>query len=720
MLPRSNQGFSTEIIFSYAAIGLKHLRLMALLIALSLLLGLTYYTYARSVYHARSLVRVERLDRPMDRSVGASAVFIDSTDQALLREFTADHLIIRTAARLGVQATRAGLNRDHIKKLDVKFNSQGDIVVEIWPYSEAWANDWARVMVEEYLHYRDEKRQEQREQVVQSFTQELTQIRGKIDESLEQKHDLRDSSDTSRLLIDFEQLNDVPKQLLAVNRRLATMDRARQALTNPAYDTITRLAMFDFEDETSAPQASLSVGKIVADTTAPDGSAKTVVVPSMINPVGQPWQDLEREHRRLSGQLRLLQGTYGAGHPRMVALSKQRDEVSRALELELEAVVQRFNLHYAHLRDRRIELEGKLPQLREATRRHERSVQDLARADAGQLAWSSMQDQMTKFMSALSFWADKERVALQFMGHLEIKDFPVSPHRMKTALAALLLGLGLAVSMPLLLTYLDTTVTNPVELEQDLSIEPLGFVADWRNKPATSSTKIEDKERLDLHEQFRSIRTSLQLRANQSDQRRVLLIASALPGEGKTTIATNIARSFAQKGERTLLIDADLYRGSLHRSFKVSSQPGLSGLIQKRSSALNATVTIEPCLDLLPCGDRLRTGADLLDSRYFEAEMNALRARYDRVVIDSPPILGLPETLLLQRQADAVVLVVASELTPMQAVRDALTALRANKDNVEGFILNRVNFSSPQYRYRYYYYSNDYYAKYANAGAGSA
>jgi capsular exopolysaccharide synthesis family protein len=169
-------------------------------------------------------------------------------------------------------------------------------------------------------------------------------------------------------------------------------------------------------------------------------------------------------------------------------------------------------------------------------------------------------------------------------------------------------------------------------------------------------------------------------------------------------------------GEKTLLIDADLRRGWLHRVFNQRSAPGLSNiLVQNLDWREVIRTTDRENLMLITCGKHLDGATELIGSPAFERLLQEFRQEFKRIIIDTPPILGLSETAMLQRLVDGVVLVVWCGRTPARYVKTAVEILQANHANFFGFVLNRLDLSvsSNYYNYyNYYYYSYHYYKSY--------
>ena len=216
-----------------------------------------------------------------------------------------------------------------------------------------------------------------------------------------------------------------------------------------------------------------------------------------------------------------------------------------------------------------------------------------------------------------------------------------------------------------------------------------------------------------LIENFRVVRTNLLAMGTLSKTPHVTMVTSAMPKEGKTVVSSNLAISFSQTGSRTLLIDTDLRRGRLHRLFGLRKSPGLSDYLLGKASLEDV---IRPSgkenLSILSAGQHVEAGTELIGSVIFNDLMARLRNEYDRIIMDTPPVLGLSETSVLQAHVDGVLFVIWSGRTPIRNMKTAIDILVANGANFYGFILNRLDLSSTTNYYQYYYYSSDYYHSY--------
>jgi capsular exopolysaccharide synthesis family protein len=183
-----------------------------------------------------------------------------------------------------------------------------------------------------------------------------------------------------------------------------------------------------------------------------------------------------------------------------------------------------------------------------------------------------------------------------------------------------------------------------------------------------------------------------------------LLITSTGPHEGKSLVATNLALSLAQTGRKTLIIDADMRRPTVHTMLTRSRTPGLSGIANPQWRAHDAIVaTAIPNLWLLPAGEAPANPAELLSSAAFAVFLQAIAAAYDWVVIDSPPVMAVTDASLIGHLATGVVFVVGSELTSGETAVNALEKLHSGRARFVGAVLNRVRLERDPFFYAHHY-----------------
>jgi Mrp family chromosome partitioning ATPase len=156
-----------------------------------------------------------------------------------------------------------------------------------------------------------------------------------------------------------------------------------------------------------------------------------------------------------------------------------------------------------------------------------------------------------------------------------------------------------------------------------------------------------------------------------------------------------------------------LRRGRLHRAFGCEAKPGLSDVLRERASLDQAfRPTARPNLTIMTCGKHLNSAPELLGNAAFTQLMQDLRGKFDRIILDTPPVLGLAEAAMLQKLSDGVVFVIWSDFTSMRNVKAALQTLQLSGAKFAGFVLNRFDFRALGNRYQYFYYAPNYYSNY--------
>jgi len=205
-----------------------------------------------------------------------------------------------------------------------------------------------------------------------------------------------------------------------------------------------------------------------------------------------------------------------------------------------------------------------------------------------------------------------------------------------------------------------------------------------------------------ISEQYRTIRTNIQF--SMIDKRlRTLVCTSAMPGEGKSTTISNLAVTFAQQGKRTLLVDADLRRPTLHHLMEVNNQVGLTSLLTKRCSLKDAIIenTKENGLHVLPSGPIPPNPSEMLSSNMMEELILELLSIYDMILFDSPPVLAVTDSLILGKYCEGVLLVLRPHQTEKKDLLKAKELLDRSNAKLLGVIMNDVH--ANQVAYHSYY-----------------
>jgi capsular exopolysaccharide synthesis family protein len=324
--------------------------------------------------------------------------------------------------------------------------------------------------------------------------------------------------------------------------------------------------------------------------------------------------------------------------------------------------------------------------------------------------------------------------------NISVVDAPLVPQRPVRPRVALSLALGLvggfALGFGVVLAreLLDRRVKIPTDIEQHLQLSCLGLLPQIednvttlpppggkqrrrkRRNPTPSGPQelyVHNHPSSGVAEAVRALRTNIVFMSPDEPFKRIL-VTSAGPSEGKTTVACCLATAIAQSGKSVLLLDADLRRPRLHKVFDVRGSGGVTTALLEPQSLDSAIVpTGVPQLSLLPTGPIAPNPAEMLHSASFQRLLDTLSARFDRIIIDSPPLVPVTDAAILSSMVDATLVVIRAFQTSKDSAKQAVRSLRDVKARIAGAVLNDVDFGRGEYGYYQYY-------AYKKEGYGSA
>ncbi|WIG95068.1 polysaccharide biosynthesis tyrosine autokinase [Myxococcus sp. SDU36] len=290
---------------------------------------------------------------------------------------------------------------------------------------------------------------------------------------------------------------------------------------------------------------------------------------------------------------------------------------------------------------------------------------------------------------------------------------PVKPHVRRNLAVGLVMGLLAGLGVVVLLELLENSVTTQADVEERLGLAFLGVM------PQLDASKAQRDRDLHVHREpkstaaecCRAIRTNL-LFMSPDNPFKTLVVTSSGPQEGKSTTCVSLGVAMAQSGNRVLLLDTDMRRPRLHRAFGVPNELGISSLVVGEGTLDAAAKSTEvPGLFVLPCGPLPPNPAELLHTQAFTDLLKAASERFDRVILDSPPINAVADAAVLATKCDGVVLVLKAAKTNRESARRALRSLADVQARMYGAILNDVDLSAPRYGDSYLAYQG--YGQYA-------
>ena len=297
---------------------------------------------------------------------------------------------------------------------------------------------------------------------------------------------------------------------------------------------------------------------------------------------------------------------------------------------------------------------------------------------------------------------------VQVVDAARIPEQPIGPARAKYVVIVTLLGLVLSSAVAFLREFVTKTVRTRQDFELLLEIPFLGHVPQIpspRGLRKNQQAVLLRDPQSPVAETIRSIRTTLEF-ILPSEESHVLLIASALPEEGKSTVSTNLAIALHELGRKVLLIDADMRRPALHQYLNLNLEPGLSGFLQ---DTVTAPELIQPVpsvegLQAIAAGLTPRQPTDALSNPQFQELLKNLKKEYQYILIDSPPVLVAADVAVMSTFADGVIYVVRANRTHSEAVLAGKQRLVDVGAKVLGGVLNGARIELERgYRYTYYY-----------------
>jgi polysaccharide biosynthesis transport protein len=438
------------------------------------------------------------------------------------------------------------------------------------------------------------------------------------------------------------------------------------------------------------------------------------------NPVVQQLSTKLAEQRAELSQARVI---YGTNHPNVKKLQSQVDELQSELEAQKTAVLGSIRTSYSAARAREnlmdSQIKGASSQLSQMARYNDLKKEAQTNSELYNTLYARVKE--------AGIAAASKSSNLRVVDEAHVLDAPTGPNRVLTVLVGMLAALVGGVGLAFLREQFDTRIFTPEDIRglvgtHNIAVMPLflpsngnqlqiaaeqGGASDSGKPPAGVSFLL-DRPHSPEAEALRSLYTSVML-SRPGAPPQVLLVVSSLPGEGKTTVAVNLAMAMAQHGT-TCLVDADLRRGRVAASLGVSSRPGLTDVLNGTSPLERALVHIPGLTNLtvLPAHAGSEKAGQLVCSDQMRSVLDELRKDFQFIVIDSAPILPFADCRALSNLTDGLIFVGRSGITTRELVQRSLELLdQVHSAPVLQFVVNAADVKSPQYRY--YQYGYDYY-----------
>ena len=520
------------------------------------------------------------------------------------------------------------------------------------------------------------------------------------------------------------QLDDLRIKVQKAEDALITYERQNQIWTLDDKQNITtqRLAdvnkeLTDAQSERMKKESLYQFAKSGNLNAVPQVQSNTTVM------------DLLRKREDLSSQYNDALSQYGPNFPKVQRLHAQLKELDANVEKEKQKIVDILESDFREARERESMLTGALDQQKIAANQMAEKLVEYNILKREAEALKTLYDGLMTKLKETAISASLRSSNIRVVDPAMIPSTPARPAKTRNVALAFLVGLVGGIGLALMREYLDNTVKTPDDVETLSRLPSLAVVPQFAGSNGNGkrhgllkgfSSNGHDKRielvaqhlpKSQMSEAFRALRTSILL--SQADHPpQVILVTSALPREGKTTAAANLAVTLAQLGDKTALVDADLRKPGVGRLLNLTGgkYAGLSSYLAGVSSLDLVSIphpTI-PNLVAIPTGPLPPNPADLLSSHKLVEAIAELRTKFKFIVIDSPPIMAATDAVILSVQADGVLLVVRSGETPKEAFTRTRDLLNSVKCRILGVVLNAVDASAPDYYYSYRYYPYSY------------
>jgi capsular exopolysaccharide synthesis family protein len=539
-------------------------------------------------------------------------------------------------------------------------------------------------------------------------------------------YDIRIRSSASLSTFMERQIDELKAKMEKSGLALAQFEKDLDVINPEEKTNILSARLLQLNTEYTAAQGE-RVSKEAAWNAMKSGSLEAAQVSSQGAELATLNETLNQARQRFA----LVKSTYGSTHPEYRKAASEVAEVERQFESTRKNIADRIEVEYREALNREQMLQKTVAETKaEWDRINSKSFeyQQLKReADADKTLYDELIRKIREADINAGFQNNNIRIADLARPALH----PVLPNKKLNLILGFLLSTLLAVGAVLLYDTLDTTLRDPKEASRFLGIDVIGTMpidrleAQLPKSAATSpagapvaktalsgNRKGYYRSTSDFEESVRTIRNTILL-SDFEGRLRSIMLTSAAPGEGKSTIAAHLAIANADRGKKTLLVDGDLRRPSLHSKFGLNPREGLSNVLTGELSWQDVVVPIEgrPNLSFLAAGLGSHRAADLMGPR-LATLLDEFAKEYDLVILDSPPLLGFAECLQMATAADGVLIISRAGETRRKAVAELVSVLNRLRANIVGVVLNQVSQNTSADGYSYYgYYRYGHYQK---------
>ena len=527
------------------------------------------------------------------------------------------------------------------------------------------------------------------------FSSDLKRVQARsrtqfIEQSLEeQKKRLIEAQENLKRFKESEQINNVSSEVAALNQSIAHFQEQR---TNAAVEQRVYSTLMGKLSEADTASEDL---RRLAGT---DAVVKNEYIANLYN----RWFQLVERREELIAQGKTQDNEDVKSVNRLIANTK--DDLRSASGMYLQ-----------NLRSRIASIDSTISTLRQQTEKYPALEATESRLLGDVRTMQSVYDQLQSEYQRARITEEADDNYVRVIDVATLPNSPVAPNRSRIFMTSLVFGVLLGLAAAIFLDTLDDSVRSPDEVRDRMGWPVLGTIPSIRGTPEVTNVDSRLVAHFDprspVAEAYRSLRTNLAF-ARAHNSARVLVCTSPGPADGKSTTVANLAITFAQQGQRTLLVDGDLRRAVLDRIFNVPRAPGLTDLLTGSGKLVDtAHETSIANLFVLGSGPFPPNPSELLGSTAMRDLIREASEEFDVVLIDSPPLLAVTDAAVISTMADGAIVVIRMGATTRAALKRTAGQLEAVEGRLLGAVLNDVDFRQAgyggYYGYYYYYYHHD-------------
>src|SRR5271155_5254031 len=508
-----------------------------------------------------------------------------------------------------------------------------------------------------------------------------------------------------------QQLGDLKNRLENSQEHMLTVqkDIGLVGIDQTQSIVLSRLVDISHDVTTAESQRLVAEAKLITMQSAPPDVLATLS--------GDPvLMNLKERMTALQADYASLNTKYGDKNPKLIEIRSEMAQVTEAMKREEGIAISRAQEEVNAAKQNQDALQRRLDQEKSSAYMGNSKAVEYSLARREYESNRSLYDGLQQRLQEAGIIAGLHSTNIRKIDPADAPDFRSAPVKSVNLTLGLLCGLGIGLLLSFTIEALDTNIKTIYDIEERLGLPMLGVVPQVDSKLLSPETFVRDATSpvpgawSRLAEAYRSLRTTILLsRAGTPPQ--VILVSSAKPSEGKTSITTLEAIVFALNGAKVLLIDSDLRRPSVHLRFRIANKVGLTSVLTGKSTLHDAIVPVEavPSLHILPAGPIAPMPAELLGSLEMQRLGEGLRANYDFILIDTPPVLTVTDAAVLGSVSDGVVLVLRYGQASRNVVARASEILLRSGAHLLGVVLNAVDLQSSDYAEYYGRAYNDYY-----------